>query len=411
MPSRQANLPKLLYLGDVPVEASQHGSALLYRLLTEYPPSSLRIIESNLALSKQIRRLPHVDYRELPTGRVRLLNSRLHGPYSALLTWTASSRVKKARSLIGDFLPEAIISVGHGYGWLTAAKLAKDLEVPFHLIMHDDWPRLAGIPSGLRDWFERLFALVYNGATNRLCVSPFMAEEYARRYGAAGSVLYPSRAAECPIFEAKTARALQDEDELVIGYGGNGATDVVSCIRTLATVLKEAKARLVVFGPFHESIQRELHAISPAITFHGMVPYHEMIAGLRAQADVLLIPMSFEAAAHDNMVVSFPSKLTDYTATGLPLMIYAPPYSSAVRWAQLYVGVAEVIDQGGPAPLLRSLHKLRNNPECRRILGERASVVGFECFDASAAREQLYSALDSDFQGSPQDDARILSQS
>jgi hypothetical protein len=407
MPSRQANLPKLLYLGDVPVEASQHGSALLYRLFEQYPSSNLLVIESNLALSQPGRRLPHVDYRVLPTGRTRVLNSRLHGVYSALLTRTAASRARKARSLLGDLRPEAIVSVGHGYGWLTAAKLAEDLKVPFHLIMHDDWPRLSGIPSCFQRWFEQLFASVYNAANNRLCVSPFMAEEYARRYGAVGSVLYPSRAAECPTFEAKTARALQDEDELVIGYGGNGAIDVVSCMRTLAAVLREAKARLVVFGPFHESIQRELHAISPAIIFHGMVPYHMMIADLRAQADILLVPMSFEAAAHDNMVVSFPSKLTDYTATGLPLLIYAPPYSSAARWAQLYSGVAEVVDQGGPAPLLGSLNKLRSNPEYRRILGERASVVGFECFNASATREQLYNALDSDFQGLSQAHTRI----
>ena len=41
-------LPRLLYLGDVPVEASYHGSALLYRLLQAYPAERLTIIEAGI---------------------------------------------------------------------------------------------------------------------------------------------------------------------------------------------------------------------------------------------------------------------------------------------------------------------------------------------------------------------------
>ena len=41
-------LPRLLYLADVPVEASYHGSALMYRLLQRYPADRLRVVEGNL---------------------------------------------------------------------------------------------------------------------------------------------------------------------------------------------------------------------------------------------------------------------------------------------------------------------------------------------------------------------------
>ena len=51
------------------------------------------------------------------------------------------------------------------------------------------------------------------------------------------------------------------------------------------------------------------------------------------------------------MKISFPSKLTDYTATGLPLLIHAPAYSSAVRWARAEHDVAEIVDEPGEAPL------------------------------------------------------------
>ena len=48
VPMPEGPLPRLLYLGDVPVEASYHGSALIYRLLQHYPVDRLMIIESNL---------------------------------------------------------------------------------------------------------------------------------------------------------------------------------------------------------------------------------------------------------------------------------------------------------------------------------------------------------------------------
>ena len=388
-----SNLPRLLYLGDVPIEASHHGSALLYRLFEKYPPDSLFVIESNLAISQPARRLPNVAYRMLQIGHRRLLNSRLHGLYSGWLSWSASSRADRVGKLLGDFVPDAVISVGHGYNWLTAAALASKLNIPFHLIVHDDWPRLGGILPKWRNWLEQRFAITYRQAASRLCVSPFMVEEYETRYGASGTVLYPSRSSDCPVFEAAIARVLRDDDDLVIGYGGNGCPEVVSCLRDLAQVLNKAKARLSIFGPFAESVQNELLAISPVIAFHGMVPYRQMIERLRATTDLLFVPMAFAEESRDNMVVSFPSKLADYTATGRPLLIYGPPYCSAVRWARMNEGGAEVIDQMSPALLLEKLQQLRDSTFSRYDLSVRAVEIGRQCFNASSAREVLYAAL------------------
>ena len=195
--------PRILYLADVPVEASHHGSTLLHRLFEGYPKDRLRIIESDLLVSQPVRRLPGVTYGSLETGRRRWLNSRLHGPYTAWLSWTAPARAHRARALLAGFQPEAVMTVAHGFGWLTAASLAQDLRVPLYLIVHDDWPRIAGIAPILRGWLDRRFATVYRQAFIRWCVSPSMVEEYERRYDVAGLVLYPSRSR----FEALTVSA------------------------------------------------------------------------------------------------------------------------------------------------------------------------------------------------------------
>lgn len=385
-------LPHLLYIGDVPVEASHHGSALLYRMLEHYPADRLTVIECGPP-SRPERRLAGVRYVALPIGRRRWLNSRCHALYSGWLSLRASTRVSDALAQLGDFRPTAVLTVCHGYGWLLAAALTQRSGWPLHLIVHDDWPRLSGVAQGFQGWLERTFATVYAQAQTRLCVSPFMAEEYHRRYGVAGDVLYPFRAIGCPVFEAKPARAAAGRDEVVIGYGGNSGPEITACLKDLAGALGAVNGRVVVFGPFAEREQRELLALSPSFTFRGLVPYQEMIRGLRDEADVLFVPMAFAAASRDNMIVSFPSKLADYTAVGLPILVYGPPYSSAVRWARMHAPVAEVVDAAGPAGLAAAIQRLMTDPVRRRRLAERALEVGAACFGAAAGCEYFHAAL------------------
>ena len=320
----EAALPRLLYLADVQVESSQHGSALMFRAFETYPTDRLRICETGLA-SLVERRLPGVAYASLPIGRRRWLDSRFHGVYSAWLTSRAASRADRVVPSLSGFAVEAVATVGHGFGWITAAEVARRLQVPLHLIVHDDWPRSSAIVEACRPWLERTFGRIYRNAASRLCVSPFMAEAYERRYGASGSLMYPSRSKDCPVFEAKAPRRIGD-GEMVIGYGGNSSPLLVESLRALAAALPGTRTRLALFGAFDEDAKRQLLAESPAISFHGFVPYHQMIRELREIADVLLVPMSFADDQRDAMTISFPSKLTDYTATGLPLVIHGPAY-------------------------------------------------------------------------------------
>lgn len=384
-------LPRLLYLADVPVESSQHGSALMFRALETYPADRLRIVETGPP-SQAARRLPRVHYAHLPVGRRRWLDSRCHGLYSAWLTWRAGHGSDRVMASLTGFDVEAVATVGHGFGWITAAAVARRLRVPLHLIVHDDWPRLSAIAAAWRPALERTFGRVYRAAASRLCVSPFMAEEYERRYGAPGSVMYPSRSKDCPVFPARLPREIGDGD-MVIGYGGNSSAAVMQGLRALAASLPGSRTRLAVFGPFDQAAQRQLLAESPAISFHGFVPFQQMIRDLREVADVLFVPMGFDAAERDNMTVSFPSKLADYSATGLPLLIYGPAYSSAVRWARAERDVAEIVDEPGAARLRAAIDRLHQDPDRRRALADSAVAAGQRCFDAAGARDSLSRAL------------------
>src|SRR4026209_848898 len=82
------DLPRLLFLGDVPMESSYHGSALLFRLLQGWPAERLRVVETNLLRSLPERRLPGVQYEELRVGSARLLHTRFARWYGSWLMRT-----------------------------------------------------------------------------------------------------------------------------------------------------------------------------------------------------------------------------------------------------------------------------------------------------------------------------------
>jgi hypothetical protein len=99
------------------------------------------------------------------------------------------------------------------------------------------------------------------------------------------------------------------------------------------------------------------------------------------------------------MMISFPSKLTDYTAAGLPLLVQGPGYCSAVRWALENPGVAEVVSDLSPAALEAAVARLKDSSH-RLSLAHRAIDVGGRYFSQDFAFETFADTLQSAQRGS-----------
>ena len=112
---------------------------------------------------------------------------------------------------------------------------------------------------------------------------------------------------------------------------------------------------------------------------------------LREETDALFVPMSFAASDRANMEMAFPSKLADYTATGVPLLIYGPSYCSAVAWARENPGVAEVVVS--ESDLAGAVTKLAKNPDLRVSLGTHALNTGREYFAHAHVQQIFYESL------------------
>jgi hypothetical protein len=383
-------LPRLLYLGDVPVEADMQGSALLYRLFASYPCEKLLIAEG-LRISAAGRRIKQVEYRQYKPIWHRPLLTRVHHYTAPIATLCAPIGGNAVSRIVHDFRPQAVITVVGGYVWQTAAAYAERAGLPMHLIVHDDWPNVENHFAPEARWKDGHLRRWYPMAASRLCVSPAMAEEYCRRYGAAADVLYPSRAGDCPTF-TEPAKTLNSHcAPFTVAFAGSIYPEYARALQRLAIVLQRLSGRVIVYGRGADKdncpFLRE-----PNIELRGMLSSLALIRECRHEAHAMFVPMSYRERDRINAELSFPSKLTDMTAIGLPLVIDGPPYCSAVRWASDNPGVAEIVTDEGVDALATAIARLQD-PGYRLRLAREAMYQGQRYFAPSRAVSLLYERL------------------
>lgn len=385
-------LPRLLYVGDIPVESTLASSSILYRLLQTYPAEKLQIVESNMHKVNPQKRLLNVKYYRESFYVNQLLNSRFHKLYGCYLLQTPRIHLSSLKKIINKFNPEAILTAAHGFFWIAAALAAKQFKLPLHLIIHDDWISYVPITDFMRVNANRVFEHTYQQARLRLCISPYMVEEYKRRYNASGVVLYPLRGEDTQSKEIAIRRKPQGEP-LIFGYAGSiSSPSYVKCIDTLSTSVRASGGTIVIYSSITKEAMKQMNVNTENIVIRPLLPYQKLITQLRDEVDVLFVPMSFSPNDKINMQLGFPSKLADYTAVGLPLLIYGPPYCSAVRWANANPCTAEVIDQEEPEKLRMAIQRLQDQ-QYRVLLAENALKNGDKYFAHKIVKDQFYEAV------------------
>jgi glycosyltransferase involved in cell wall biosynthesis len=160
----------------------------------------------------------------------------------------------------------------------------------------------------------------------------------------------------------------------------------------MANALRKNGGRLLVYGeapPEAESVLRQ----EPNIEWRGRVDSSQVIQQCRAEAHAMYVPMPYLELDRPNAEISFPSKLADCTAVGLPLIVDGQEYCSAVRWARENRGVAEVMTDESVDALAGAVARLRDDPAHWIQLANEAIRRGQQYFGFDRAVSILYSKL------------------
>ena len=390
-------LPRLLYIGDIPVVNCEASELLLYRLLQNYPAESLQIIENNTVSPDDPAgdRLPNVTYHRLAGGRRGRRHTRLAGIATAWRHLNARHRWQQVKPVVETFKPEVVLTVLHGSAWLAAGAVAEKYKLPLHVIVCDYWPRHQQVPKWLRAVVDRDFGAVYRQAVSRYCVSPDLARMCANNHRAQGSVLYPCQTDQAPPCSAPLRNGHAPRRGLTFAYAGSlQIPGTVTGLSQLAELLEPYDGHLTIYASPEPAATPQSGLSRKNVTIKPLPPAPMRVATWRDQADVLFLPATFDAQWQIQVATGFPDQLPEYTATGLPILIWGPPFCSAVRWAKANPGAAAVVKSPHPKALTAAVQRLVTHADYRCQLGQKALDIGQAYFGHTTVTQKFFYNLE-----------------
>ena len=216
-----------------------------------------------------------------------------------------------------------------------------------------------------------------------------MEQEYEQRFGVGGDVLLPSREAGAVVFSKPREEVGTPVHSAKIFYAGSITRQGFREVDAIAGVLKKRGHRLILYSGTKPPV-----GFTPQhIERRDPVPAAELVHRLHEEADLLLLYTDFSAPMRDVVKTLFPSKLVDYTAAAVPIVVAAPDYACIVDYLSSRPTAAELVTDNNPEVVASTIERLLADPEKRKLLAEGAVKAGMEDFDHAKVFGQFCEAI------------------
>lgn len=382
---RDGEAPRVLVIGPDLPHLGVAGSILLHRLLGDWPHKS--VLAVGPPVPANVERLPCKFLPYTPpfnrleaTRGARLI--RMLRAFQLIPTGKVSSL---------DFKPSVVLHIlsSLAYSELASA-YARRSGIPLVLIVHDD-PEEFNLSYGwankaIRGRFQR----IYRQASNRLCVSPELESALRERYGVQGMVMYPNRSEATVPRPAQASLSLKVPGELTLGFGGGLSYGYGPRLLELVPVFRQAGVKVRVYGGNLPTA----HCADVLLNQGRLTTAEAVWARIKDECDAVLMPYCFPNLGHQELFrTHFPSKLPEYLALGMPVIIAGPPYATGVKWGLRNPDACVVITEQDGEQWAHALMRLRDNAELRLQLSVSSVRAGERDFDPVAIRSLFREAL------------------
>ncbi|HEY4784822.1 MAG TPA: hypothetical protein VIH57_02180 [Bacteroidales bacterium] len=302
----------------------------------------------------------------------------------------------KNKKTIREFYPDMVISVMLDYPYyFNAYRIAKKYNIPLHLICHDDvedFMRLKGI---FRTLMVTKNKKIYRFATTKFVVSPEMGNEFRIRYETNEySVLYPNRDEKLRPRPVNYSKNLRKSPTLVIGYAGSLNYGYDLQLKSMLPAFYGTNTLLFIYA---DKAMNHLENCSfeKTVVFKGYSPDPlQTWEKIKEECDAVILPYCFnENGDYELYKTHFPSKLTEYLALGLPVIITGPQYATGVKWGLAHPDASITINTFDLKKYENAFIELKNNDTLRIQLSSKANVYAVQEFDPVKIRELFFSKL------------------
>lgn len=190
---------------------------------------------------------------------------------------------------------------------------------------------------------------------------------------------------------------------LTIGYAGTLGYGYGDAFVSLLPALHAADSRLVIYGKLASSALARLEK-EPRVDLRGFVADpQDAWREIQRDCDAVILPYPNPPDDVHRLLyrTHFPSKLPEFLALGMPVIIAGPPEATGVRWGLAHPGAALVITDPGPEAASVQFRALRMNDQLRLQLAAAAIQAGKQDFDPFRIRRQFHEAIAAAAGGDP----------
>jgi glycosyltransferase involved in cell wall biosynthesis len=394
--------PNVLVISDEAPQTGTAGGLLLHRLFAGYPPERLRVLTHFVPTIGDP--LPGVAYRHLSPPWQRFERSRFNRLKRSMRAFGLVPPVATRRidELLKGFAPDVVLCVmQHAVYYDAAHHFARDRGLPLVVIVHDVNEEFEPVLPWAARAARRRDGTFYRYASARLCISPEMEQFCAAAYGAPGSVLYPNRSDALAPRSLDLCDHLRRPTVLTLGFAGNLNFGYGEGILQMLPAVRDAGARIIIYGRPPEGAAAPLIEAKDCCEFRGFVPSGDAWAALQRECDAVWLPYPRLGGQMERLYRHhFPSKLPEYLALGMPVIVTGPDYATGMCWAHRNLGTELCASSVGD--LASRFRDLAKDGSLRRRLAESCLEAGQRDFDPKKIVAEFRSRLSAASAGSGQ---------
>ena len=276
----------------------------------------------------------------------------------------------------------------HASWYDSAMAYARAKGLPLVTIVHDTNESFDKVYRWAKEAQRRADGRFYRFARHRLCVSPEMEEFCFQKYGVRGEVMYPNRDESLRPRPMEMNLDLRSPPNLTVGFVGNVNYGYGKALVDLLPSFEQSGARLRIWSQPPGEECKEL-AENPSVQIEGFLPSPDVWELVKQGCDAVILPYSNKEKMKHLYSFHFPSKLPEYLALGMPVIVTGPEYATGYRWVQRYPEAAVTTETCDPDKLGPILKKLATNGELRSKLAQGASKVAEAEFDPVKIRAEF----------------------
>jgi glycosyltransferase involved in cell wall biosynthesis len=383
MPSKK----KILIFSFAPPE--NHGGirVLLYRHFLLRADFDFRLITDAHFTTEEI---PHLH---LGLGRIiaRFKRTRFHKwvqDWQNLIwpLWIPPS----VHKIVKSYRPDVVFTIpDNSLSWM-AARAAKKYRIPL-VSFYMDWVPVMDDHVGhdfTRPVLERRFKKLHKLS----CVSLSICQGMLNHLGVHpdARVIHPIPANREPPREKPSPKIGPKTSILYIGNTQAFYGKILE--KLVCAVSNHPNIELQIVGPPPRWKKEVLEHATQKGIYLGYKNSDE-VSELCKKADFLLVVMSFEESERLFTETCFPTKISDYTAWGKPLLLWAPEYSSPNQMASKFSFLIKIV-KNDPAEVFRVAVQTKNNHQAWQDYAWAALKAREIYFHPTLLQDRLSEAID-----------------